>query len=171
MVTQYTKTNVGPTTALTETRASVGLNTQQIRNYASSLNEASSTSKRQRLVWDTGWVNLYGAASSGDVPMSMVDGLDAGAFGNLTVKVKAPGLSGIILHLEHSMSLNGPWKDAIYNASGDAVGFEGTTNTQVVLSASGGDREFTRFLRWQLKQTDTPSEWQACFRLQAYVQA
>jgi|GEM_PF-2604121 hypothetical protein len=115
-------------------------------------------------VWDTGWVTLYGDASAPGVAMSQADYLDAAAHSILTLRVSMPGLSGTNLEIQHSSKIDGPWK-VIGNALNAA------TTTMIVLSGEGGDRAFSRFLRWNIGTEGPPATWQACFRLEAFVQA
>lgn len=112
-------------------------------------------------IWDTEWVTLYGADSSHRVSMPQANYLDAAAFRTITLRINLPGISGARLELQQSGKPDGPWPVV-------GQGLTGATTMMIVLSGEGGDRAFSRFLRWEI--APTASSWQACFRLQAFVQ-
>ena len=125
----------------------------------------SSVAPSQKLVWDTGWVTLAGVG-----PITDEEGLtqpsakyfDAGQFTTLTLKLLVPGLTtGVDVHVESSSTLEGPWEECI-------PPIEAVTKSLVVISSEGGDRLFSRYIRWSVfSDVQAEVNWVSCFRIQA----
>lgn len=125
-------------------------------------------------VWDTDWVTLFGAPGATGVTvtpcfMPQADYLDAGQYTNLTLRLSVPGITNAQLKLEHSSALGGPFANVFVDE--ETPGVAGTTTAMLLLSSEGGDRVFTRYVRWALYDASTgaPGQWRACFRIEAFV--
>lgn len=119
-------------------------------------------------VWDTRWVTLFGGAGSTDwrYVTPQADYLDAGQYTTLTVRLSMPGVTNVGLKLEHASSLDGVFRNVYEDQE---TLFEGTTTALLVLSSEGGDRVFTRYLRWVIDGGSATHQWRACFRIEAFV--
>lgn len=130
----------------------------------------SSVANGKTKVWDTDWVTLFGASGATYVRFyaPQAEYLDAGSYTNLTLRVSMPGVTNIGLVLQHSNTLEGYFR----NVYGDEEQqLYGTTTMMLILSSEGGDRQFSRYLRWGLSLEDETGapQWRACFRIEAFV--
>jgi len=120
-------------------------------------------------VWDTDWVTLFGASGATVVRLSAPQDeyLDAGAYSSLTLRISMPGVTNIGLAIEHSGTIDGEY----HNVFATEEKLSGTTTATVVLSSEGGDRVFSRYLRWTLDLNSGAAvpQWRACFRIEGYV--
>lgn len=119
-------------------------------------------------VWDTRWVTLFGGkgATNWYYVTPQADYLDAGPYTTLTVRLSMPGVTNVGLMLEHASSVDAPFSNVFADQS---TIFAGTTTALLVLSSEGGDRVFSRFLRWSINGGSADAQWRACFRIEAFV--
>lgn len=138
---------------------------RRVLNSGSGTTSSRDVAPGQKVVWDTGWVTLAGVG-----PITDEEGLnqpsakyfDAGQFTTLTLKLLIPGLTtGVDVHVESSSTLEGPWDECISP-------IEAVTKSLVVISSEGGDRRFSRYIRWSVFSTVLAEvNWVSCFRIQA----
>lgn len=160
---------VGP--VVSRSGAQPSLATRASYNELAEATMVGSLGNGKTKVWDTDWITLFGAPGVtplGEYFTPQADYLDAGGYTNLTIRLSMPGITNVGLKLEHSSLVGGPFSDVF---DGDSVMLSGTTTMMLLLSSEGGDRVFSRYLRWGLYAQDVtpPAQWRACFRIEAFV--
>jgi len=102
------------------------------------------------------WLTLCGPAAIDEVPQPCrhyLDGLNEASY---HLQAEVLNITNVTLIIESAQSQEGPWNLC--------TTFGGVTDTLFVLSSEGGDKIFTRYIRWRL-EGDKANDWEITFQL------